>query len=80
MTETSVARDTVACFRHEGEDCPRCGGTGRRPVKVCVACSEPGGSVSAGTGAPLVGKKGGKLFHVRCKPGNSAAATMFVGL
>ena len=76
MIETSVARESVPCFRCGDGECPRCGGTGER----CAGCGEPGGSVSAGTGTPLVGRKGGKLFHVTCKPKGSAAATMLVGL
>ncbi len=76
MIETSVARETVPCFRCEGEECPKCAGTGERAVKRCAACGEPGGSVSAGTGAPLVGRKGGKLFHVTCKPGRAAAVVL----
>ena len=52
--------------------CRRCGGTGERAVVRCAGCGEPGGSVSAGTGTPLVGRKGGKLFHVTCKPGRAA--------
>ena len=72
MIETSVARETVPCFRCGGGECPRCGGTGERPVKVCASCGEPGGSVSGGTGAPLVGRKGGPLYHGACKPGRVA--------
>ena len=76
MIETSVARETVPCSRCGGEECPRCGGTGERPVKVCAACGEPGGNVSAGTGAPLVGRKGEPFYHVKCKPGSAAAAVL----
>ena len=78
MAKMSVARSAqekspehVACSRHEGEECPRCGGSGFRPVKRCAACGEAAGSVSEGTGFPLVrDRRGdGRLYHVRCLPG-----------
>lgn len=81
MIETSVARETAPCFGCRGEGCPKCGGTGERPVKKCAACGEPGGSVSAGTGTPLVGRKGEPMYHVGCKPGAGVtAAAAFFGL
>ena len=30
----------VGCFRHEGDKCPRCDGSGYRPRKRCVGCGE----------------------------------------
>ena len=73
MIETSVARETVPCSRCGGEECPKCGGTGERPVE---GCGEPAGSVSAGTGAPLVGRKGGPMYHVRCKTSRATAVVL----
>jgi hypothetical protein len=32
--------ELVACFRHEGEECPRCDGSGFRPRKQCEGCGE----------------------------------------
>ena len=77
LIEVSLARsapespEQVECFRHEGEDCPRCGGSGFRPRKHCEGCGEAAGSVSEGTGYPLVrDRRGdGRLYHVRCLPG-----------
>ena len=74
MIESSVARpaqespELVECFRHEGEECPRCDGLGFRPIKRCAGCGEAAGSVSEGTGYPLMRDRHGDgcLYHVRC--------------
>ena len=80
MAESSLARsaqgfpELVECFRHEGEGCPRCNGSGFRPRKHCAGCGEPAGSISHGTGALLVKDRGteeGRFCHVHCLPGNS---------
>ncbi len=79
MIELSLARsahqespELVECFRHEGEDCPRCDGSGYRPRKYCAACGEPSGRISEG-GKPLVGlrnRRGGNgpFYCVGCHP------------
>jgi hypothetical protein len=74
MAESSLARsaqespELVECFRHEGEECLRCGGSGFRPRNYCAGCGEPAGSISQGTGAPLVKdqRTDGRFYHVRC--------------
>jgi hypothetical protein len=80
VIESSVARsaqeealELVECFRHEGEGCPRCNGTGFRPPKYCAGCGDSAGSISQGTAAPLVKDRrtDGRFYHVRCLPGNS---------
>jgi hypothetical protein len=44
--------------------------TDTRPVRCCVGCGERSGSVSVGTGRPLMlDKASGLFFHVSCKPG-----------
>ena len=62
--------ELIQCFRHEGEECPRCDGSGYRPRKYCAGCGEAAGSISAGAnaGAPLVGRRGGPFYHVDCQP------------
>jgi hypothetical protein len=88
LIEFSVARsaqvespEKVECFRHEGEDCPRCDGAGFRSVKHCVSCGEAG-SVSEGTGYPLVKDRrtDGLLYHVRCLPGTRDLDAVWSGL
>jgi len=44
--------------------------TATRPVRHCQGCGERAGSISAGTGRPLVrDKASGHFFHLSCKPG-----------
>jgi hypothetical protein len=77
LIDTSVARsaqespEQIGCFRHEDQDCPRCDGSGFRSAKCCAGCGEAAGSVSEGTGFPLVRDRhgDGRLYHVRCLPG-----------
>jgi len=80
LIEASVARsaqeespELVECFRHEGEECPRCDGSGFRPRRYCAGCGDPAGSISQETEAQLVNdwRTDGRFYHVRCLPGNS---------
>jgi hypothetical protein len=49
---------------------PESAATDTRPVRVCEGCGERAGSISAGTGRPLVrDKASGRWFHLSCKPG-----------
>jgi hypothetical protein len=41
-----------------------------KPPSLCAGCGDPAGSVSQGTGYPLVrDKESGLMHHVRCLPG-----------
>ena len=48
-----------------------------KPRRSCEACGEPSGSISAGTGFPLVRKReSGLWFHVTCRPGTRAGSAV----
>ena len=41
-----------------------------RPVRSCEGCGERSGSISAGTGRPLMrDNASGHFYHLSCKPG-----------
>ena len=88
LIEVSVARlaqeslEMVECFRHEGDECPRCDGSGFRPAKRCAGCGESSGSPSEDTGFPLVRdrRRDGRLYHVRCLPGTHELDAVWSGL
>ena len=68
MAEISLARsaqeespELVECFRHEGEECPRCDGSGFRPRRRCEGCGEPSGRPGQG-GKALLGLKNRRGF------------------
>ncbi len=78
MIEASLARsahespELVACFRHAGEECPRCDGSGFRPRKHCERCGEPAGRPSEG-GRALMGLKNARgkdqpMYCLGCHP------------
>lgn len=79
MIEQSVAQvhgpqnpERIECFRHEGEDCRRCDGTGWKDRRYCAGCGEPSGKPSEG-GKALKGLKNGRgksqpMYCMDCHP------------
>ena len=52
-----------------------------RPVRCCEACGERAGSISAGTGRPLMrDKASGRWFHLSCKPGAAGIGAALASL
>ena len=74
----------VQCFRHEGEDCPRCDGSGHRPRKHCAGCGEPAGRPSRGDKA-LIGLRNRRgrsrpLYCLNCHPELGRGLKMLEGV
>jgi hypothetical protein len=71
----------VQCFRHEGDNCPRCDGSGFRPRAKCASCGVSAGRPSQG-GKALSLERGAKswkdlrslpLYCMACNPRFSGA-------
>ena len=55
--------------------------TPEKPPTTCAVCGEPSGSISAGTGFPVVRDRAtGRYYHVRCRPGAATAAALLTTL
>jgi hypothetical protein len=64
--------ELIRCFRHGGEGCPRCGGSGYRPRTYGAGCGEPAGRPSRG-GKALLGLRNRRglnqpLYCLSCHP------------
>ena len=62
---------------------PRKGEATAKTPRSCEACGEPAGSISGGTGYPVVRDRAtGLYYHVRCRPGSPSgkAAVLFAGV
>ncbi len=72
IVSVAQAPEMVGCFRHEGEECSRCDGSGYRPRKRCGGCGKPSGRPSNG-GKALIGLRnnrnsGGPFYCMGCHP------------
>ena len=59
---------------------PRKGEATEKTPRSCTGCGEPAGSISGGTGYPVVRERAtGRYYHVRCRPGTPSgkAAVVF---
>jgi hypothetical protein len=57
--------------------------TPEKAPRPCAGCGEPAGSISAGTGYPVVREReSGLYYHVCCRPGTPSgkAAVVFAGV
>jgi hypothetical protein len=64
--------ERVRCFRHEGEECLRCDGSGWKSRRYCAGCGEPSGKPSEG-GKALQGLRNGRgkvqpMYCMDCHP------------
>lgn len=82
MAGTSVhqerAAGTVECYRCDGDECAKCGGTGERERRRCEGCGVPSGRPSEG-GEALIGLRnrrgaGQPLYCGECHPEDGADA------
>ena len=55
--------------------------TTAKTPRPCAGCGEPAGSISAGTGFPVVrDRESGLYYHVRCRPGSPSGAAFLLGV
>ncbi len=76
--------ELVRCFRHEGEGCPRCDGSGDRPRKRCAGCGEPAGRPGPG-GKALMGLRNRRgrnqpFYCLGCHPELGHGPEMLLGM
>ncbi len=80
----ALSPESVRCFRHEGEDCPRCDGSGYRARKHCAGCGESAGRPGRG-GKALMGLRNGRgrkqpFYCLGCHPELGRGPEMLLGM
>jgi hypothetical protein len=84
LDPTVRSHKLAGCFRHEGEDCPRCDGSGYRPRIHCAGCGEPAGR-PGGEGRALMGLRNRRgrnqpLYCLECHPELGRGLAVLEGL
>ena len=88
LIERSVPKDherenpeLTPCFRHEGEGCPRCDGSGQRPRPVCADCGEAAKNLTAARSAKSPEESRAlPRYCPRCNPRRRNAGAALAGL
>ena len=83
MTTTSIAKtpEQVECFRHEGEECHRCGGSSFRPRPVCAECGESAKNLTAARSAKSPEEaRALPLYCLKCNPRRRNSGAVLAGL
>ena len=83
MIETSIANkpEQMECFRHEGQECRRCDGSGYRPAKRCAECGEAAKNLTAAHSAPTPEEaRALPLYCPRCNPRRRNIGAVIAGL
>lgn len=83
MAEISVVQEgaLTKCFRHEGEGCPRCDGSGFRPRRVCAECGESAEYLAPARAAKSWEEaKGLPRYCGRCNPRRRNVGAVLAGL
>jgi hypothetical protein len=76
--------ELVRCFRHEGDGCPRCDGSGYRFRKHCAGCGEPADRPVRG-GKALIGLRNGRgrnqpFYCLGCHPELGRGLVVLLGM
>lgn len=67
MAHSHIIRETIPAIAPERQPEEKA----TRDPRCCAGCGEPSGSISEGTGFPLVrDRESGRMYHVRCLPAN----------
>ena len=83
MTTTSIPKtpEQVECFRHEGEECHRCDGSGFRSRPVCAKCGKSAKNLSpARTAESPEEARALPRYCPKCNPRRRGIATALAAL
>ena len=73
--------ELTPCFRHDGEGCPRCDGSGYRPRRACDGCGEHDENLAPGrTARSWEEAKALPRYCPRCNPRRRNPGSVLAGL